>query len=64
MHIIPRREGRFKNNDDIYPLLESFDEDFNNKISTRDDAKLTKEAAAYREQLSKLIPDDKFIIGH
>ncbi len=27
VHIIPRTPGRFKNNDDIYPLLEAFDEE-------------------------------------
>ncbi len=26
VHIIPRRKGDFKNNDDIYPLIEKFDE--------------------------------------
>jgi bis(5'-adenosyl)-triphosphatase len=27
VHVIPRTPGRFKNNDDIYPLLEAFDEE-------------------------------------
>ena len=27
VHIIPRKPGDFKNNDDIYPLLEAFDEE-------------------------------------
>ena len=28
VHIIPRTAGKFKNNDDIYPLLEAFDEEY------------------------------------
>lgn len=27
VHIIPRKAGDFKNNDDIYPLLEQFDDE-------------------------------------
>lgn len=27
VHIIPRKPGDFKNNDDIYPLLEAFDDE-------------------------------------
>ena len=27
VHIIPRKVGDFKNNDDIYPLLEGFDDE-------------------------------------
>ena len=28
VHIIPRRKNDFKNNDDIYPLIEKFDEKY------------------------------------
>ena len=27
VHIIPRRPGDFKNNDDIYPMLQAFDDE-------------------------------------
>jgi diadenosine tetraphosphate (Ap4A) HIT family hydrolase len=28
VHIIPRKPGDFKHNDDIYPILEAFDDEY------------------------------------
>jgi bis(5'-adenosyl)-triphosphatase len=58
VHIIPRRPGDFKNNDEIYPLLESFDDDYVNKLSQANmqTKEWTNFAAKLKEELAEFLP--------
>lgn len=68
VHIIPRRPGDFKNNDDIYALLETFDDDYVNKLSQANmqTQKWAELAAEFKEKLAEAFPSmqDGVKLGH
>ncbi|TNV82802.1 hypothetical protein FGO68_gene11442 [Halteria grandinella] len=68
VHIIPRRPGDFKNNDDIYGLLETFDDDYVNKLSQANmqTQKWAELAAEFKEKLAEAFPSmqDGVKMGH
>eukprot|EP00347_Sterkiella_histriomuscorum_P008485 403344914 len=62
VHIIPRFKGDFKNNDDIYPLIEKFDENFLKTLAEDNstNAQLAEDAAFFKRKLNELVPEERF----